>query len=244
MPVVGLTTYLEPARWGAWDVLAAVVPHWYLDLLRGVDLDVVLLPPADAPSAAPLDRLDGLVLVGGADIDATRYGAAPDGTADVPRTSRDETELALYRGAREHGMPVLGVCRGLQIMAVAHGGSLVQDLPAAGHGLTHRETPGHFTTHAATFDGGVLATVYGREPVVVNSSHHQSVESAGDLLVTGRAVDGTVESAEDPSADFCVGVQWHPEHPDRREADRPLLLAFAAAAERYRLMHRQVATAG
>lgn len=233
MPVVGVTTYLEPARWGAWDTRAAVLPHWYLDLLRGVGLDIVLLPPADAATAAILDRLDGLVLVGGADIDADRYGAVPDVTADEPRTSRDETELVLYRGARDRGMPVLGICRGLQIMAVAHGGSLVQDLPAAGSGLVHREQPGQFTEHSATFDSGVLASVYGTEPVVVNSSHHQAVDSAGSLRVTGRAVDGTIETCEDPDADFCVGVQWHPEHPDRREADRPLLQAFAAAAERY-----------
>ena len=116
---------------------------------------------------------------------------------------------------------------------IAHGGSLVQDLPAAGRGLVHREQPGQFTEHSATFDSGVLASVYGTGPVVVNSSHHQAVDSAGSLRVTGRAVDGTIETCEDPDADFCVGVQWHPEHPDRREVDRPLLQAFAAAAERY-----------
>ena len=234
MPVVGVTTYLEPARWGAWDVTAAVLPHWYLDVLRGVGLDIVLLPPADEPAVTLLDRLDGLVLVGGADVDAARYGATPDPTADVPRTSRDESELALYRAARERGMPVLGVCRGMQVMAVAHGGTLIQDLPSAGYGTTHREQPGQFVDHGARFDNGVVAALYGRSEVVVNSSHHQAVESAGSLTVTGRAVDGTIETCEDPDADFCVGVQWHPEPRDRREADRPLLAAFAAAAERYR----------
>jgi len=231
MPVIGLSAYLEPARWGAWDMPAALVPKWYLDLLRAADLDVVLLPPGVGPDA--IARLDGLVLAGGADVDAARYGAAPDPTADVPRTERDASESATYRRARALGMPVLGVCRGLQVMAVEHGGTLVQDLPAAGYGSAHRERPGTFTDHAATFTDGVLADVYGPGPVVVNSSHHQAVASSGTLRVTGRAADGTVESCDDPDADFCVGVQWHPEHPERRDADLPLVRAFAAAVRRY-----------
>jgi len=232
MPVVGLTTYLEPARWGAWDVRADLVPHWYVDLLQAADLDVVLLPPSVRPDA--LDRLDGLVLAGGADVDAATYGAQPDATADAPRTERDASEQSLYRRARELGAPVLGICRGLQVMAVAHGGTLLQDLPGAGYGLAHRVRPGEFTEHSATFTDGVLAQVYGTDPVEVNSSHHQAVAAPGSLLVTGRAHDGTIEACQAPDADFCVGVQWHPEHPERRDADLPLVRAFAAAAADYR----------
>lgn len=104
-----------------------------------------------ATNADALDRLDGLVLVGGADVDARRYGAAPHKTADAPRESRDESETVLYLGARERGMPVLGICRGLQIMAVAHGGTLIQNLPDLGLATVHREVPGQFVEHEATF---------------------------------------------------------------------------------------------
>ncbi len=236
MPVVGLTCYLEPARWGAWELPAVLIPEWYVDLLRAGGATVVLLPPD--PDVAALDRLDGLVMAGGADIDASRYSAAPHETADAPRASRDASELALYTRARELGMPVLGICRGLQIMAVAHGGTLIQHLPDAPGTIVHRERPGAFVDHEARFaSDSVSAAVYGTDPVVVNSSHHQAVDSPGELRVTGWAADGTIEACEDPAADFCVGVQWHPEHPDRRESDLPLVRAFVAAAEAFAAHH-------
>ena len=150
--VVGVSCYLEPARWGAWELPAALLPSWYLDLLHAAGATVVLLPPEN--DARALDRLDGLVLVGGADVDAARYGAAPHETADVPRTTRDDSELALYRRARELGMPVLGICRGLQVMAVAHGGSLLQNLPDVEGTIVHRERPGAFVEHEARFEAG------------------------------------------------------------------------------------------
>ena len=230
--VVGVSCYFEPARWGAWELPAALLPAWYVDLLHAAGATIVLLPPEN--DARALDRLDGLVLVGGADVDAARYGAEPHETADVPRTTRDESELALYRRARELGMPVLGICRGLQVMAVAHGGSLVQNLPDVEGSIVHRERPGAFVDHGARFEAGSLAAaVFGTEPLVVNSSHHQSVDSPGDLTVTGWAPDGTIETCEDPTTDFCLGVQWHPEHPDRRSVDLPLVESFVAAAARY-----------
>lgn len=232
-PAIGLTCYLEPAQWGAWHLPAALIPQWYLDLFQAAGADVVMLPPANDPRV--VDRLDGLAMVGGADIDARLYSAEPHETADVPRETRDASELGLYRRARERGMPVLGICRGLQMMAVAHGGSLIQHLPDLQTGTVHRERPGEFVEHKATFVGGTRAgAVYGTEPVVVNSSHHQAIESPGSLTVSGRAEDGTIEACEDPAADFCVGIQWHPEHPDRRTADLPLVRAFVAAADRFR----------
>ena len=227
MPVIGLSCYLEPARWGAWELPAALIPQWYTDLFQAAGATVVLLPPGQGPDA--LDRLDGLAMAGGADIDATRYGAEPHATADVPRTTRDASELSLYLRARERDLPVLGICRGLQVMAVAHGGTLTQNLPDVSD-LVHRERPGQFVEHEALFVPGTLAAeVYGTDPVVVNSSHHQAVESPGTLLVSGLAPDGTIEACEDPDAAFCLGVQWHPEHPDRRAADLPLVRAFLAA---------------
>lgn len=227
MPVIGLSCYLEPARWGAWELPAALIPQWYTDLFQAAGATVVLLPPGQGPEA--IDRLDGLAMAGGADIDATRYGAEPHATADVPRTTRDASELSLYRRARERDLPVLGICRGLQVMAVAHGGTLTQNLPDVSD-LVHRERPGQFVEHEALFVPGTLAAeVYGTDPVVVNSSHHQAVESPGTLVVSGLAPDGTIEACEDPDSAFCLGVQWHPEHPDRRAADLPLVRAFLAA---------------
>jgi putative glutamine amidotransferase len=232
--VIGLTCYLEPAKWGAWEMPAALIPHWYLDLFRAGGAEVVLLPPGTAVDA--LDRLDGLAMAGGADIDAHRYGAEPHETADVPRTERDASELGLYLRARELGMPVLGICRGLQIMAVAHGGSLHQNVPDVPGTTVHRERPGHFVDHRAScVDGTLAASVFGTDPIVVNSSHHQAVDSTGSLLVSARAEDGTVEVCEDPTAAFVLGVQWHPEHPDRRDADLPLVRRFVEAAEGYRV---------
>jgi putative glutamine amidotransferase len=236
--VIGVSCYLEPARWGAWELPAALIPQWYLDLFQGAGATVVLLPPAEDTRA--LDRLDGLALVGGADVSAVRYGADPHDAADVPREGRDESELALYRRARELGMPVLGICRGLQVMAVAHGGSLEQHLPDLESDTVHRERPGAFVEHGARFASGSLAgSLLGTEPVVVNSSHHQAVASAGDLVVSGWADDGTIEACEDPSADFCLGVQWHPEHPDRRPADLLMVTAFVQAAAGYGAAHRR-----
>lgn len=229
MTVVGLTTYLEPARWGAWDIPAALVPHWYVDLLQEAGAHVVLLPPDHDPAA--LDRVDGLVLAGGADVDARRYGDEPDATADAPRRERDGSELALYLRARDLRMPVLGICRGLQIMAVAHGGRLHQNLPDVPETAVHRERPGEFVDHRATFVPGTRgAGILGTDEITVNSSHHQSVADPGTLIVCAWAEDGTIEACEDPEAEFCLGVQWHPEHPDRRTADRPLLTAFVSAA--------------
>jgi putative glutamine amidotransferase len=217
---------------------AALIPEWYLDLFRAAGAEVVLLPPGT--DAAFLDRFDGLAIAGGADIDASLYGAAPDPTADTPRISRDASEIALYKRARELNMPVLGICRGLQVMAVVHGGSLIQNLPDylpadSVDATVHRERPGHFVDHPAVFtEGSALAQLYGTDSVIVNSSHHQAVDDPGDLVVTGIAADGTVEACEDPTRDFCLGVQWHPEHPDRREADHPLAQRFVQAASRYR----------
>ena len=229
-PIIGLTCYQENARWGAWDINAAVLPHWYLDAFQSAGAAVVLIPEDPHPDAGILDRLDGLVIVGGVDVDARLYGEEPHATADQPRQVRDASDLAMYRGARERRMPVLGICRGLQVMAVAHGGSLHQDMPEVSE-LVHRERPGHFTEHRATcLPGSIAAEVYGTDAMVVNSSHHQAVRDPGDLAVTIRAEDGSIEGCEDPGDAFVVGVQWHPEHPGRRQVDRPLLERFLTAA--------------
>mgnify|MGYP003343027757 CR=1 FL=1 len=226
-PVVGLSTYLEPARWGVWNMEAALIPRWYLDVLNAAGADVLLFPPGS--SAASLGRVDGLVIAGGADVDARRYGELPHETTDAARESRDATELSLYDEARSRDLPTLGICRGAQLMAVAHGGVLHQHLPEITN-LEHRAAPAVFAEHEVTFSAGSrIADIYRTTNLVVNSYHHQAIKSSGDLEVSGLASDGTVEVVEDPTAAFAVGVQWHPEHPDRRNADRPLMESFVRA---------------
>jgi putative glutamine amidotransferase len=227
-PVIGVSGYGERAQWGAWDIDAVVLHRDYVRALEAAGAAVVVLPPLDQPDAAGavVSRLDGLVLAGGADVDPASYGADPDPTTDRPRTDRDSTEVALWRAARERTLPVLGICRGMQLMAVAEGGSLIQDLPSAGHGLLHRERPGTFTEHGARFAAGSLvAAVLGTE-LVVNSSHHQAVADPGSLTITGWAEDGTIETLEDPAVPFVLGVQWHPEMTE----DLRLFVALVTAA--------------
>ena len=188
-PVIGLTSYLEPAKWGAWDIPAALIPWNYVSKLQAAGASVVILPP-DADNHDAIARLDGLVMAGGADIEPARYGAEHQEGTDKPRTERDASELGLYRAAREANIPVFGICRGLQIMAVAHGGSLHQHLPDVVGNTLHRDAPGTFNNHGATFTAGsLIADLVGATEVTVNSSHHQAVDSPGDLTVTGYAED-------------------------------------------------------
>ena len=225
-PVIGLTSYLEPAKWGAWDIPAALIPWNYVSKLQAAGASVVILPP-DADNHDAIARLDGLVMVGGADIEPARYGAEHQEGTDKPRTERDASELGLYRAAREANIPVFGICRGLQIMAVAHGGSLHQHLPDVVGNTLHRDAPGTFNNHGATFTAGsLIADLVGATEVTVNSSHHQAVDSPGDLTVTGYAEDGTIEVCEDPSAEFVLGVQWHPEFSDDEQVSENLFRAF------------------
>jgi putative glutamine amidotransferase len=228
-PVIGLTSYLEPAKWGAWDQPAALIPWNYVNKLQAAGATVVILPP-DADNHDAISRLDGLVIAGGADIEPARYGAAHQEGTDKPRVERDASELGLYRAAREANLPVFGICRGLQIMAVAHGGSLHQHLPDVVGNTLHRDAPGTFNNHGATFTpGSLIADLVGATEVTVNSSHHQAVDSPGDLTVTGYAEDGTIEVCEDPSAEFVLGVQWHPEFSNDEQVSENLFRAFAKA---------------
>jgi putative glutamine amidotransferase len=226
-PVIGLSTYFEPAEWGLWSIEAALIPRWYLDVFDNAGADVLLIPPMT--SSDVLGRVDGLAIAGGADVDSRLYGEHHHETADSPRESRDALELALYKKARDRGMPFLGICRGAQIMAIAHGGALHQHLPEVTD-LEHKRAPLVFVEHAARLEpGSMIADIYGTVDMTVNSFHHQAIKDAGDLRVTGRAPDETVEVIEDDRGVMAIGVQWHPEHPDRRELDRPLIDAFLEA---------------
>lgn len=227
-PVIGVSCYGEPAKWGAWSVDAVLLHRAYVAALQDVGASVVLVPPGATPEMAKAvaERVDGIVIAGGPDIDPALYGAEAHPTTDKPRTDRDVTEQLLFRAARERQIPVLGICRGMQMMAVASGGRLVQDLPSAGFGTVHREAPGTFKDHGATFSvPSLVASILGPS-LVVNSSHHQSVQDPGTLSVTGYAADGTIEALEDPDAAFVLGVQWHPEVTE----DRRLFAALVTAA--------------
>lgn len=227
-PVIAITTYEEPARWGAWDQRAVLLPTSYVAKVQEAGARAVLLPP-DSDDTDVMQRIDGLLLTGGPDIDARLYAQVPDETADDPRLLRDAAELDLYRRARDLGLPVLGICRGLQLMAVAHGGALTQHLPDLGLDTVHRHAPGTYTRHDARLaPGSLIARLLGTGPIEVNSSHHQCVRDPGELTATGWAADDTIEVCEDPSAEFAVGVQWHPEV----DEDPRLFQAFVAAASR------------
>ncbi len=210
-PVVGIAAYRQRARWDIWDTDAVVVQQYYVRGITDGGAHAVVLPPDDA-GADVLRRLDGLLLTGGADIDARLFGQEPHQEAEEPSGIRDRAELALLRAALALDLPVLGVCRGLQLMAVEYGGTLHQHLPdVIGHD-GHSPASGEFAAHEVTFVEHTLAFgIYGTR-ARLNSHHHQAVADPGPgLMVSGRAADGVVEAAEDPTKRFLLGVQWHPE---------------------------------
>ncbi|UNZ20294.1 gamma-glutamyl-gamma-aminobutyrate hydrolase family protein [Streptomyces sp. 891-h] len=230
-PLIGITTYLEPsARWGDWDLPAALLPAGYHRMAQRAGARAVLLPPDDDPAAAAetLSRLDGLVTAGGPDIDPARYGADRDPRTGPAYPERDAWELALTREALARRVPLLAVCRGMQLLNVALGGTLVQHMATT---EAHRGPRGVFTPHdVSPVPGSLLAKVLGHEAVVpVPTYHHQAVDTLGEgLVATAHAThDGTVEALELVDAShFVLGVQWHPEAGE----DLRLMQALADAA--------------
>jgi putative glutamine amidotransferase len=218
-PVIGLSTALERARWGPWDQAAHVLARAYSDQVQRAGGIAVLLPPDPRASEDPepwLDLLDGLIITGGADVDPEAYGAEPDPLTGGTVPERDAFEIALARGAMERDLPLLGVCRGMQIMNVARGGTLIQHLPdSVGH-EDHRRTMGSFDNadhDVRLADGSLAERVVGEPLHATKSHHHQGVDRIGEgLEVTGWAtVDELPETIEDPNCAFALGVQWHPE---------------------------------
>lgn len=215
-PLIGMTTYGEEAAYGVWKHEAVLLPRTYPDaVLKAGGLPVLLAPRVEM--AAVVDRLDGVVLAGGPDIDPTRYGAEPAPRTGAPRTERDAAELAVLHRALELGRPVLAVCRGMQVLNIALGGTLVQHVPdEVGH-AGHNPRPGVFGRIPIAFDtGSRLAEALGPS-IVGQCHHHQAIDRLAEgLVVTGRATDGTVEAVELAGHPFVVGVQWHPEQDDPR----------------------------
>ena len=216
-PAIGLCAAVERARWGAWDEQAALLPRSYARSVQRAGGLALMLPPDPALVANPdeiLDRLDGLVLTGGCDIDPGAYGAARHSQTGGSSPERDEFELALARAALERDMPLLGICRGMQLLNVAAGGGIEQHLPDVIGSEMHRHTPGAFADHHVRIEPGTLAArVVGREQEAVKSHHHQAIDGLGDGLVASAwsVEDGVVEAIEQPDRRFALGVLWHPE---------------------------------
>ena len=235
-PIIGLPTVLERARWGVWDMPAYLIAHNYVDAIQRAGGVALMLPPDPAVARDPdpvLDLLDGLILAGGADLDPAAYGADRHPSTDGPSPERDDFELALAARALERDLPFLGICRGMQVMNVARGGTLVQDLPSE---AGHRRVLGTFdgADHPVRLEPGSLAArAAGEDRHDTKSHHHQGVERVGEgLVVTGWAeADDLPEALEDPERRFALGVQWHPEA-DETSRLIAALVEEAAAARR------------
>jgi putative glutamine amidotransferase len=232
-PVVGITTYLTPAAWGAWQLEAALIPASYVRAIQRAGGVPLLVPPAADPDEV-VELVDGLIFSGGSDLDPELYGAEthPE-TAGVIR-ERDEAELRLMELALERDLPLLAICRGSQVLNVALGGDLEQHIPDRTGSLLHRETPGVFADHDVTIaEGTRLESILGGRGVV-KSSHHQGFgRLAPGLRESAWAEDGTLEALEDPERPFALGVLWHPEEGQ----DIGLFESLVREAAAYRAAH-------
>ncbi len=221
-PTIGICTPLERAQWGAWDLEAFLLPRSYVDAVHRAGAMALLLAPDPALVEDPdeiLDRIDGLMLAGGADIDPAAYGAEPHPATVGAVPARDAFEIALARRAIERDLPLLGICRGMQVMNVACGGTLHQHLPELHGHEDHRRVLGSFdgADHDVRLAPGSLAArAAGEEHHATKSHHHQGVDRVGDgLEVTGwAAMDELPEAMEARGSRFALGVQWHPEADD------------------------------
>ncbi|OEJ27744.1 gamma-glutamyl-gamma-aminobutyrate hydrolase [Streptomyces agglomeratus] len=237
-PLIGISTYLEPAKWGVWDMPAALLPVGYPRLVQAAGGLAAMVPP-DEPSYAAevVGRLDGLVVAGGADVDPVRYGAERDPRTGPPARERDGWELALIGAALASGTPLLGICRGMQLLNVARGGTLLQHLEG------HTAGPGVLGRHTVRPVPGTRYASVVPEETGVPTYHHQAADRIGDgLVVSAYAADGTPEALELPGGQWVLGVQWHPEMGEDLRVMQALVSAAAAAAGRPSPRARQLQT--
>ncbi|MFE9170395.1 gamma-glutamyl-gamma-aminobutyrate hydrolase family protein [Streptomyces kebangsaanensis] len=222
-PLIGISTYLEPgARWGLWELESALLPVGYPRLVQRAGGLAAMLPP-DEPerAAAAVARLDGLVVSGGPDVEPVRYGAEPGPRTGPPCRARDAWELALIEAALAARLPLLGICRGMQLLNVALGGTLVQHLDG------HAEVVGAFGEHTVKPVPGTRYAAAVPEETTVPTYHHQAVDLLGEgLVASAYAADGTVEAVELPEG-WVLGVQWHPEMGEDVRVMRELVRAAA-----------------
>jgi gamma-glutamyl-gamma-aminobutyrate hydrolase PuuD len=214
-PRIGITTYLEPATWGIWARESVILPRVYLDSVVAAGGVPLLLPPVGTDPSV-LSVLDGLVIAGGCDVDPASYAAAPHPETVDTQPGRDEHESLLIRAALEQDLPLLAVCRGLQMLNVTLGGTLHQHLPDVVAHDAHQPGCAVFATTEVKIEPGTLTASILGDRTIGRCYHHQALDVvAPGLQVTARAGDGTVEAAEVADHDFALGVQWHPEeNPD------------------------------
>jgi putative glutamine amidotransferase len=231
-PLVGITTYVEPASWGHWELDAALIPYDYVRGIERAGGRPLLVPPSADAVDETLDALDGLLFSGGSDLGPDTYGAEAHPETTGVRPERDRAELALLEAALARDMPVLAVCRGFQVLNVVRGGDLVQHLPDIVGNSTHREVTGTFSEHPVQIEEqSRLGTLLGDDHAPVKSHHHQGVGRLGEgLREVAWAQDGTIEALEDPDRRFALGVLWHPEAGE----DTKLFEALVAEARAYR----------
>jgi putative glutamine amidotransferase len=211
-PVIGITTYLTPARFGVWEEDAALVPAAYVRAVEAAGGRALLVPPSVDGIEETLDALDGILFSGGSDLDPELYGQEAHAETNGIVPARDRAEIALLQAALKRDMPVLAVCRGSQVLNVALGGDLVQHLPEVVGDEKHKHTPGVFADHDVNLVEGTRVQRVLGDHAPVKSHHHQGYGTLGEgLREAARAEDGTVEALEDPSKRFAVGVLWHPE---------------------------------
>lgn len=206
----------------------------YIDAVLRAGGIPLLIPPQPQNVEALLASLDGVLLTGGKDCDPSLYGEEAHPTLKPMDSRRQAGDLALARAARETGTPMLGVCLGLQVMTIAAGGSLIQDIQSeTGTSVTHESEPGARKRHEVRIERDTaLSAVLGSEGCVVNSSHHQAVRTPGDgMRISARAPDGIVEGSEDPAHPFYIGVQWHPEDMPGEDSAEKIFDAFIRAAQ-------------
>ena len=226
-PIIAITSYLADARWGPWNQPAALVPRGYVAAVSRAGGRPVLLPPETGGVAETLAVADGLIFCGGPDLEPRLYGHPRQTATAHLAPERDVPELQLLSAALEADVPLLGICRGMQLLNVVRSGTLVQHLPdAVGHD-GHATAPGHFDLHDVRTEPGTRTAAILGDAVIVHSGHHQGVGELGEgLVVSARAPDGVIEAIEDPGAAFALGVLWHPEQGD----DPRLFDALVAAA--------------
>ena len=236
-PRIGIFSAIERARWTVWDQEAFLLDRSYVDAIQAAGGLALMLPPDPQAESDPdelLDLLDGLILAGGADIDPATYGEEPHAATAGTRRLRDDFEVALARRALERDIPLLGICRGMQLMNVARGGTLIQHLPDDFGHEDHRRVPGSFdgADHDVRLANGSLAArSAGEVDHATKSHHHQGVGTLGEgLVATGwSTLDELPEAIEDPARRYALGVQWHPEADPTSQLIASLVREAAAA---------------
>lgn len=237
-PRIALTSYYQDASWGVWNAKAAIVPGTYVEAVVAAGGTPILLPPLGTDESV-LDLVDGLIVVGGPDVDPARYGAtAHPKTASQPL--RDAHDTALTRAAMERGLPLFAICRGAQILNVALDGSLTQHLPDINPGADYQPAPGVFGEAAFTTAPGSLIRGLLGGTATAPCYHHQAMDAVAETLrVTASSADGTVQALESTDGGWVLGVQFHPE---QNPEDLRLFRGFVQAAGSYRANMREMST--